>query len=50
MNGLSLNLISHPGETLLELLEINAMTQKELAVDFLVPQSMLTKLLRVLNL
>lgn len=32
MNGLSLNLISHPGETLLELLEINAMTQKELAV------------------
>ena len=32
MNGLSLNLISHPGETLAELLEINSMTQKELSV------------------
>lgn len=32
VNGLSLSLISHPGETLLELLEINSMTQKELAV------------------
>lgn len=32
MNGLSLNLISHPGETLAELLEVNSMTQKELSV------------------
>ena len=31
MNGLSIELLSHPGETLLEVLESNNMTQKELA-------------------
>ena len=31
MNGLSLELLSHPGETLQEVLESNNMTQKELA-------------------
>ena len=32
MNGLSLNLISHPGDTLAELLNNHNMTQKELAI------------------
>ena len=32
MNGLSLNLIIHPGETIKELLEENGMTQEELAI------------------
>ena len=31
MNGLSLELLSHPGETLNEVLESNNMSQKELA-------------------